>query len=235
VIRRSKCNLELPTDDTRLVDHACQVVEVDRAHAAILVGDVADRRADLIPLRRFIADLEPAFERRLAGELYRFIQEEVYAAAIDPVDIGIDLAAVRERDAVARDPVGDPAWRLGKIVAVDHREAVDDRIKHGAGRADGDADASIADLGEVVAAARSECEFRQGTGFELALDAVADRLVRADQPCRIAAAADRGDLQVLGAVPIGVEREVHLTVEQRALEAALAREGGLLGRGALDI
>jgi hypothetical protein len=63
----------------------------------------------------------------------------------------------------------------------------------------------IADLGEVVAAARGQLSCGTG-GLELGLDAIADRLVGVEQRRRIGRSADRGDLQVLGAVPIAVER-----------------------------
>ena len=104
--------LELRAPDAWFVDEAGQIVEVDAAGDADFVGDVATIRRDFVfTVAPDIAETRATFGKRLAGELDRFVQKEIYLAAIDPIGIRVPLA-VLGRDAIAQREVRGLLGRL---------------------------------------------------------------------------------------------------------------------------
>lgn len=132
VRRGSEISAELGTDDARVVDEPGQVVEVDRTGGADLVGAVAaEHRGLVLAAVPVVADLQAAFEQRLADELTRLVQEEIDLAAVGSVGVDEDLAVVADRDAIAGVDVADPLGRLRQRIAIDVGQAVGiDRIGH---------------------------------------------------------------------------------------------------------
>src|SRR5258705_13727642 len=74
----SEVGLELHPPGTRLVDHAGQVVEVDAADDADLVGDVAAEHRHLVLVAGpLVAQPQSAFQQGLAAEFGGLVEEEV--------------------------------------------------------------------------------------------------------------------------------------------------------------
>ena len=119
---------DFDAEDARFVDHRGQVVEVDRADRALVVGDVADEAGDVIAVG-LVTDAQAALEQLVVAELDRFIEEEVDLRAVVPVGEDIDRAR-SDRMLVTGGEVDGPLRRLRQRVAVDE---YDRRLERAAG------------------------------------------------------------------------------------------------------
>ena len=114
-----RANCELEADDPGIADESGIVVEVDAALQVRLVGDVAGVSGDLIVLgREIVADPKPAFVIAVGVELRRLVEEEVGVALQPPIGIGEDLAAVGERNPVARRQCQHVVGRLRERITI---------------------------------------------------------------------------------------------------------------------
>src|SRR5579862_5645613 len=125
---RSEPDANLPTNDTWIVDDACQIVEVDRIDVPHDVGTVAAKGGDVVlAVVPGVTDTDSPLRERRSIEFLCLIQEVVETAAIGPVGIEIQLATDRQRIVVTQGAVEHPACRFRQRVTID--EGVVDRAK----------------------------------------------------------------------------------------------------------
>lgn len=118
---RCRCPIPPPSilaaDDPWFVDHPRQIVEIDRADAADLIGDVAreHREIDLVDL---VPRAQAAFRAAAGPEFQRIVEEIVDRAAIGPIGVEIHLRIGTHWHGVARRHIGDELGRLGQGASV---------------------------------------------------------------------------------------------------------------------
>src|SRR6516164_9235641 len=105
----SESHHELPAYDPRVVDESGEVLEVDAADVADLIGTVAAEYRDLVlTVGPRVADAGAELEQRRPGELQLLVEEEVHLRAIGQVAEEVQLAARPKRQAIAQCEVAHP-------------------------------------------------------------------------------------------------------------------------------
>src|SRR6185369_13589159 len=121
---RSESHHHLATDDPRVVDESGEVLEVDAADVADLVGAVAAEGRELILAAvPGVADACTELEQRGTGELELLVEEEIHLAAVGHVSEEVQLPARSHGDAIAQREVASPLGGLRQRVTVDQRKA----------------------------------------------------------------------------------------------------------------
>src|SRR5215469_13115038 len=99
----SESRRELATHDPRVVDESREVLEVDTAGVADLIGTVAAEYRDLVLIAGpLVADAGAELEQRRTGELQFLVEEEVHFGAVGHVGEQVQLPARSKRYAVAQ-------------------------------------------------------------------------------------------------------------------------------------
>src|SRR5215470_15939578 len=237
--RSSMCGLseserDLSTYDPRVVDESGEVLEVDTADVADLIGAVAaEGRHLVLAVGPRVADAGAELEQRRTGELQLLVEEEVHLAPVGDVTEEIQLTVRPHGDAIAQREVARPLGGLRQRVAVDQRKAIGvERVQLGARlfagelpvEAGTDREGRILDARVVVAAGQVQLQVVDGASMQFQLGALADRVLGVDQLDLVGYAADRSELLMADVVVVDVERKREAPVGRLGLDAELVRD-----------
>src|SRR5438045_81279 len=99
----SESHHQLPAKNPRIVDESREVLEVDAADVADLVGAVAAECRDLVLVfGPRVADADAKLEQRRTNELQLLVEEEVHVGAVGHVGEEVQLPVRSDRQAVAQ-------------------------------------------------------------------------------------------------------------------------------------